>query len=100
MKENCYNWFQNTCMAKNGNSCPSDHSRMCMASDSLDAPLGAGGCYDTKSTSKCLKKKNKIKKGRSKCSKPNVARKCRKTCGLCYGAPPPSPAPPPAAYGR
>jgi hypothetical protein len=93
LKENCYNAAQNTCLTRYGGSCPSDYSLTCLAFDSLDAPSDV--CYDSKSTKKCLKKKAQLKKGVSKCAKPKVARKCRKTCGLCAGVPPPSPAPPP-----
>ena len=93
MKENCYNPFQNVCMPKNTN-CPSDYPNTCLAANSLDA-VNPFGCYDEKSTKKCLKKKAQIKRGRSKCSKPKVAAKCKKTCDLCGGVPPPSPAPPP-----
>ena len=60
-------------------------------------PLTTGGlpsnlCVDTKSARKCAKKVS-----RGKCFKPRVARICRSSCGLCNGAPPPSPAPPPPA---
>ena len=43
-----------------------------------DTRQDAESCEDTMAIEKCIKRKNN-----GRCDKPNVIKKCMKTCGLC-----------------
>jgi len=89
--EGCYKSWEGSCYPLPYNGCDGGMERCSpLAHDGAFQPGGL--CYDLKKPSKCAKRASK-----GKCTKRRVGIKCRKTCGLCDGTPPPSPSPPPPA---